>query len=141
MRMSSIHASISSFLDVLRYWSRDEFRKAWELSQQKQSSNPHNVNNIYLRTFNNFKIDYLFQSSSKLQQVIKIFEKCDIIKENPKLEDGNWFNGRKKILVFAITMIKCKIIELVSINSTFILIKYPPNQASKFFITRSSLRL
>ena len=141
MRMSCIHASIPGLLDVPGYWSVDEFRKAWELSRLEQSSNPDNANNIYPRTFNASRIDYLFQSSGKLQRLVRISKECGIGEENPQPEDGNESGGTKKMVVFATTMVECEIIEWVSVNSTSTPIGYPPNQASRFSATRPSLGL
>ena len=141
MQMSCIYASIPGLLDVPGYWSVDEFRKAWELSRLEQSSNPDNANNIYPRTFNASRIDYLFQSSGKLQRLVRISKECGIGEENPQPEDGNESGGTKKMVVFATTMVECEIIEWVSVNSTSTPIGYLPNQVSRFSATRPSLEL
>lgn len=80
MQMSCIHTSISGFLDVLSYQLVDQFKKLQELNRQKQFSNLDNANNIYFKTFDVLKINYLFQNLGKLQQLVNIFEKCGIRK-------------------------------------------------------------
>lgn len=118
MRMSCMYTSVPGLMDFPNCWSVDELKKAWENSGQNQSSMPDNANYIYHSAFDASMINYLFQSSGKLQRLVKISKEYGIGEENPQPEDGNGSRGTKKMVVFAATVVECEIIEWVSVNST-----------------------
>ena len=78
MRISYIYASILGLLEILCYWSIEEFKRTWEKSWQNKYNNPNTMKYCHYRALNSSSTDYLFKSSGKLQQLVEISKEYGI---------------------------------------------------------------
>ena len=131
MRMNRIYAGIPGLLEMPGNWTNEQLEAARLKSREEGSSTADWARFIDNRPFSPQQIDFLVQSSSKLQRLIEILGKFKIGEKLPPLKPKGSTSretshteaiakppGIRKVVIFALYPVECEIIEWVSLDST-----------------------